>query len=62
MKIKRVTFEVELPFDCTAEIPVMLALRSVFSSIGIPMQAQVTQVEVSPNTQIGDVTTWPPRE
>ena len=60
MKVKRVTFEVEVPFECMAELAVMAALGTVFRRLGIPYQAQTISVEVSHNTRIGELTKWPP--
>ena len=75
MKIRRVTIEVEVPWDATYEttpLPkkmdgdgILYVLKrgmdEVYDLTGFPHQAQVVKEEVSPNTQIGVFAKWPPQ-
>ena len=67
MKVRRIVLEVEVPWEFDIDV-VLECLRQGFDEIGysvegipVPHQEQLIHEHESPNTQIGDVTEWPPR-
>ena len=79
MKIRRITLEVEVPWNAEYETALTTkqldgdgVLKAFQRGMSVlyedttedntpPHQAQVVSEEESPNTQIGEVTTWPPK-
>lgn len=68
MKVRRVTLQVEVPWEFKAS-EVLECLAQGFDEIGyyvqegslVPHQAQIVSDVISPNTQIGDIKQWPTR-
>jgi hypothetical protein len=56
MKVKRMTFEVEVPARTCTGAELLAVIGSYLDEKGLPHQAQLTAAEISPNTRIGDVT------
>jgi len=62
MKINRMTIEVEVPVRTVKSRDLLAAVVDYLNKQDIPHQAQMGLEMISPNTQIGKYTEWPPHD